>query len=130
MGSPLLLIVDDVESVRVYLRVLLARDGFDTVEAKDGVEALDLVRKLGPALSLVISDVQMPRMDGLALVDAIHADFPSLPVILVTGYSDVLPTGVPILHKPFSRETLLNAVAGAILNRLVPTARSASVQLA
>jgi CheY-like chemotaxis protein len=111
MTERLALIVDDVPSIRTYLRVLLQRAGFAVLEASDGREGLDRVHSVGGALDLLVTDVQMPVMDGLALAAAVRADFPRIPIILVSGYAGGVETDLPMVRKPFGRETLLAAIA-------------------
>jgi CheY-like chemotaxis protein len=58
------LVVDDEPSVRNFIRAVLRSDGFQTIEAENGVQALELMRKLGTGVDLLVSDIQMPKMDG------------------------------------------------------------------
>ena len=83
------LVVDDEPSARILVRALLEKRGHPVVEAPDGVDALQRLSESGP-FSLVLADLNMPRMDGLELVWAIR-DAPTLrnlPVIIVTGEKD------------------------------------------
>jgi two-component system cell cycle response regulator CpdR len=64
---------------------VLQKDGFKTIEAGDRVDALNLLRN-GASADLVLSDVRMPKMDGVALAHAIRAEFPAIPVILMSGF--------------------------------------------
>jgi CheY-like chemotaxis protein len=100
--------------LRVIAVEMLLDAGFRVFEAADGLEALELL-KAYPEISLLVSDIKMPRMDGYALVDAGRAFKPDLKVLLMTGYSQdppphILKT-VQILHKPFNLETLCALVA-------------------
>jgi CheY-like chemotaxis protein len=89
--------------------------GHKVVEAAGGAEALDLLAG-GVAPDIVVTDYKMPRMDGAELSRRLEADHPSLPVLIITGYTgttdDVLH--LPRLAKPFGR-----AEIGAALNALV-----------
>lgn len=103
-ASLCVLVVDDDAEVRGYLRTCLKTLTSNVLEAADGEEALRVARS-APDLALVISDVIMPRMDGLALRAALHAD-PALahvPVLLITGDATL---GDEILKKPFNGRTL------------------------
>jgi len=82
--APLVLVVEDEPAVRAVLAEALARDGFELVEASDGLSALDAVARSHP--DLVILDLGLPRMSGLDVLREIRADG-DVPVIVVTGQS-------------------------------------------
>ncbi|MHB1557231.1 MAG: response regulator [Isosphaeraceae bacterium] len=84
-GTPSVLVVDDSSLFRRMAGGLI-RDGIGcpVAYARDGIEALDLLGTVGP--SVVLSDIQMPRMDGFELVQAIRTGHPEIPVILMTAY--------------------------------------------
>jgi CheY-like chemotaxis protein len=111
-----ILVVDDDPDMRLYLRGCLRGLGEaagPVIAAADGVEALQRVRTDG--VGLVISDVVLPRLDGLALRQAIRADTVQahLPVLLISGESGAaLPCGPDdaFLAKPFNAHELLAAV--------------------
>ncbi len=63
------LLVDDEPPVREYVRKILDKEGFAVMEAADGIEGYDLVRKLGCEMALVVTDIKMPRMDGIAMAE-------------------------------------------------------------
>jgi two-component system cell cycle sensor histidine kinase/response regulator CckA len=124
MSDPLtvtILIVDDQESVRALLRRQLAADGHTVLEAGDGVEALQLVRRRGGALDLLLTDVVMPSMNGTELAARVCEEFPTLPVILMSAYA---PAGlarvgfgdsiVPVLQKPFEADQLAQLIQLAV----------------
>lgn len=104
VALPCVLVVDDDAEVRGYLRTCLKPLTRHILEASDGEEALRLARTT-PDLALVIADVIMPRMDGLALRDALHADprLAQVPVLLITGDATL---GGEVLKKPFNARTL------------------------
>ena len=77
------LVAEDSRTQSVLFRSLLEKAGYHTVMAVNGREALDMIRNMPP--DVVITDLNMPEMNGLELVEALHADFPSIPVILATG---------------------------------------------
>jgi CheY-like chemotaxis protein len=106
-----ILVVDDDELVRRVVTELLEDLAFSVVEAKSGREALNLIRSPTEP-GLVISDVNMPEMDGLQLVEEIKSMRPSLPVILMSGRPSK-DRAHPFLAKPFTRERLLACIAGA-----------------
>lgn len=80
-----ILIADDRASSRELLRVILERVGYDVLEAADGEAALDLIRTGAP--DLVLLDLQMPKLDGLAVLQAIRGEarFARLPVVALTA---------------------------------------------
>lgn len=77
------LLVDDDPSIRRLLRNVLARRGFEIVEAGDGDEAIEVVTRA--PVNLVVTDVMMPRRSGIELLQHMHGAFPQVPVILITG---------------------------------------------
>jgi len=85
-NSITVLVVDDEEMMRNLLEKILKREGYQVVAAGDGIEALDLLRR--QQISLVISDMKMPRMNGLQLLKRIKADYPEVRVIIMTAYGD------------------------------------------
>jgi CheY-like chemotaxis protein len=116
VNAPTILIVDDDPDMRLYLRGCLRGLGETAgpvIDAADGVEALRRVRADG--VGLVISDVALPRLDGLGLRGAIRGDprHARLPVLLISGELEVtLPPGPAdaFLAKPFNARELLAAV--------------------
>ncbi|HYI42318.1 MAG TPA: response regulator, partial [Sphingomicrobium sp.] len=83
-----ILLVDDEELVRVGTADMLSDIGYDVVEASSGAEALRLIRD-GSAPDLMITDYLMPGMNGVELVQSVRALAPSMPVMLITGYSTI-----------------------------------------
>jgi type II secretory ATPase GspE/PulE/Tfp pilus assembly ATPase PilB-like protein/ActR/RegA family two-component response regulator len=85
-GPPRILLVDDDEGARAMMKTLLESEGFETHEAEDGHEAMDIL-KLDPDFSLVILDLAMPAMDGRELLNTIRGsvDTAALPVLIRTG---------------------------------------------
>lgn len=108
-----ILVVDDEPANLRMLRYVLSRQGYETAVAKDGLEALELLAQ--SRFDLVISDVRMPRMDGLALARHIISSEPIIPIFLMTAYhfdsrEDILTLNVPCLSKPFSFDELLSQI--------------------
>ena len=85
MSKKKILVVDDSSAVRQQVSVALGQAGFEVVEAADGVDGVETIRN-DPGLSMVICDVNMPRMNGLEMVEAVQADgkFGHLPIIMLT----------------------------------------------
>ena len=78
------IVVDDSPTQASEVRFLLEDAGFEVDTASDGVEALAALNQRLPAL--IVTDLQMPRMDGLALVKAVRGDHPSVPIVLITAH--------------------------------------------
>ena len=85
MGT--ILVVDDEQGMRELLTVLLEHQGYRVIAASDGAQALDLIAHQPP--DLVISDVRMPKMDGIGLLTGIRENHPHLPVIMITAYASM-----------------------------------------
>jgi two-component system, cell cycle sensor histidine kinase and response regulator CckA len=110
------LVVDDELAVRRFAVRVLQRAGYQVLEASDGVEALEMVKLHVATLSVVVSDIVMPQMNGVELLQAVALSYPGLPVILMSGYATAaladLGIAAPcgILNKPFSAEGLMAEV--------------------
>ena len=116
---PTVMVVDDSLTVRKITSRLLAREGYQVLLAKDGVDALEQLLDLKP--DVVLSDVEMPRMDGFDLVRNIRADarLHDLPIIMITSRTAdkhrnyALELGANhYLGKPYDEDELLRLVAG------------------
>jgi CheY-like chemotaxis protein len=115
------LIADDEDSMRSLVARAIAMDGHETVTAADGAEALDILTGDARAFDLLLTDIKMPIMDGIALALAVARDFPNLIILLMTGFADQREraSGLnAIVHdvvtKPFSVADIRSAVAGAL----------------
>jgi two-component system cell cycle sensor histidine kinase/response regulator CckA len=120
------LIVDDESSVRAYVKAVLEQEQFRTFEAEGGIQALRLVEKLGDALDLIVSDINMPNGDGVTFVCAVRESFPVLPIILISGYTDHelnSTISFEFVRKPFLPATLLTAIDNAMKNMRLRTRR-------
>ncbi|SEH69000.1 MULTISPECIES: response regulator [unclassified Tardiphaga] len=116
-----ILIADDEESMRLLVGRAIAMDGHEIVTAEDGAEALEILTEQGGAFDLLLTDIKMPIMDGIALALSAARDFPDLTILLMTGYADQREraTGLnAIVHdvvtKPFSVADIRTAVADAL----------------
>ena len=115
------LVVEDDTAVRTLLAWHLRRQGCTVEEAEDGVEALSLIERSIP--DVVVTDMAMPRLDGLGLLKAIREKDPDLPVIILTGHGSLenaiqaLREGglFDYLMKPLSDVTLLEVAVGRAL---------------
>ncbi len=125
--SSTVLVVDDDEGIRMILRRIMEGAGMRVLMAADGAQATGLLRE-NPDIRLVITDVVMPRGSGLDLAKELLEEFPSLPVLLVSGYSEVPIALSPelkhlrdFLPKPFSSDDLLR-----VAHRLLRARRSST----
>src|SRR5258708_17006691 len=85
---PRVLIVDDEDSMRMLVARAVAMDGHETVTAEDGAEALEILGSEHGAFDLLLTDIQMPVMDGIALALAAARDFPQLTLLLMTRFAE------------------------------------------
>jgi DNA-binding NtrC family response regulator len=114
--------VDDERAVRTALRVNLTKGGYDVRLAETGAEALAMLEAAQP--DAVITDVRMPGMNGLALLEAVQARAPGLPVVVMTGHGSVqsaveaMQAGAAnYIIKPVSRDELLVLLDRALRSR-------------
>jgi two-component system cell cycle response regulator CpdR len=118
---PRVLIADDEASMRALVARAIAMDGHDTVTAQDGAEALEILTRDGGAFDLLLTDIQMPIMDGIALALSVARDFPKLKILLMTGFADQRERASnlnaivhDVITKPFSVADIRTAVADAL----------------
>ncbi len=102
----------------------LADDGHEVETAHDGTEALDVLNKHSGQFDLLLTDVRMPKMDGIALSMAAPREFPEITILLMTGYADQRERAHgldalihDVLAKPFSVASLRGAVNEALAVR-------------
>jgi DNA-binding response OmpR family regulator len=119
-----ILIAEDEEPVRTLVARALTEAGHQAVAAVDGAEALDMLQRDGDGFDLLLADIKMPMMDGIALALAVARDYPALPIVLMTGYADQRErvSGLEalicdVIAKPFSIAELNFAVAAALAKR-------------
>jgi len=119
MNKPCILVVDDELLIRDLLYDFFTGQGWDIAVAEDGERALDMLRSR--KFDLVLSDIRMPQMDGLALNTHVKEELPGLPVVLMTGYPSV-ETAVSALRgkvddyiiKPFNINQLYKLVEAKV----------------
>jgi two-component system chemotaxis response regulator CheY len=123
MGLGRVLVVDDEENIRKVLRMTLTKAGYDVVEAEDGEKGIAAIRSGDNPLLLdtIICDIRMPKVNGVEAIAYFRAQFPSVPVIVLTGHPDptlataLLKQGVvEYLTKPIEPEKLVAAVNKAV----------------
>lgn len=122
------LVVDDEDSIRSLLRLMLTQAGYDVEEADDGGRAVEVLNSGDNPLMLdaIICDIRMSCINGVEAIAYFRAQYPSLPVIVLTGYHDELLASslrrqgiVEFLEKPAEREQILASVAQAIAGRRI-----------
>ena len=125
-GHERILFVDDEELIVQMGEKILKSLGYEVTSRSGSFDALDAVRVEPRKFDLVITDMTMPDMTGLRLAEQIHAIRPELPIILFTGYSELVNEGVIgqygircFMMKPFSMADLAMAVRGALDTRHV-----------
>jgi two-component system, cell cycle response regulator CpdR len=116
-----ILIAEDEEGLRGFVQRALADAGHAAVAVADGAEALDLINRTPDKFDLLLADIRMPVMDGIALALAVARDDPDLIILLMTGYADQRERAHgldalihDVIAKPFTLAELRAAVAEAL----------------
>ncbi len=114
-----ILVVDDEPNYLIVISELLGEEGFETITADNGAKALALVK--GADIDLVLTDMQMPDMDGFALLEAVKSSRPEMPVIMITAYGEVekavraMRSGAfNYITKPFNNDELVASINKAL----------------
>jgi CheY-like chemotaxis protein len=113
----MILVVDDEREIRALVRIMAEREGYRILEASGAEEALQLLQERMLEPELLLTDIAMPGMNGLALAARVHQIRPSLPVIFMTGFADEYQAelcGSVCLRKPFKAGELLTAIQDVI----------------
>lgn len=119
MEQATILVVDDDQDILKLISMRLGAAGYNTVAANNGEEAMAAISLKRP--DLIVSDLRMPAMDGMALLDAVHRLHPTLPMIILTAHGSI-PDAVnatqrgaySFLTKPFDSQELLQLVSSAL----------------
>src|SRR5438128_5946307 len=116
------LIVDDEPNLRKILAAQLSRDGYDVMTAEDGEQGLGFLRE--HHIDLVITDLKMPKVDGMTLLREALRESPDLPIVMITAHGTVetaveaLKIGAfDYLTKPFDKDDVRQIVAKALKTR-------------
>jgi signal transduction histidine kinase/FixJ family two-component response regulator len=116
------LVVEDEREVRELACEFLKAAGYSVLTAEDGLEALEITKRLGKSIHLVLTDVVMPRMRGTALARQLKTLLPHLKIVYMTGYlgqngeGDEYLKDAFFLQKPFSRESVVGQIGEALKN--------------
>src|ERR1700704_5935847 len=115
------LVVDDEEGLRTLVCRTLRAEGYGTLEAAHGAEALEVIEKAAEPVDLVVTDVVMPGMDGRELGRRLAQRWPALPILYISAYdvNDIFRRGsprhsAPFLQKPFPLDGLVTVVRGLL----------------
>jgi len=118
------LVVDDEEGLRTLVCRTLRAEGYQTLEAAHGAEALEVIEKAAEPVDLVVTDVVMPGMDGRELGRRLAQRWPTLPILYISAYdvNDIFRRGsprlsAPFLQKPFPAEGLITTVQELLASR-------------
>jgi two-component system, cell cycle response regulator CpdR len=116
-----ILIAEDEEALRALCARGLTTDGHEVLSACDGSEALEILAREQGGFDLLLTDVRMPIVDGIALALSVARDFPALTILMMTGYADQRERAHnlealihDVIAKPFTLATLRTAVNGAL----------------
>jgi two-component system, NtrC family, response regulator AtoC len=117
-----ILIVDDELNMRLVLKAMLTKEGYEVFVAEDGLAALNVLKTTD--IATIVTDLKMPRLDGMGLLNRVAKEYPSIPIIIITAYGtvntavDALKKGAfDYITKPFDQDDLRNVIRKAILTR-------------
>lgn len=121
VGQGMILVIDDEASVRTIAQRMLQHFGYQVQLAENGEAGLGIIPSIYPQVRMVLVDLTMPNMSGEVVAQAIKAQWPQLPVLLMSGYSAVELTSMAprlgidgVLQKPFTLATLRTALDGVL----------------
>lgn len=127
--KPLVLLVDDEQDVRSVVRLMLEDGGYEVMEADGGKEALRLVSDFDNPITLLITDVLMPYMNGRDLANRITSIRPGIKVLFISAYSaeilssyQIDPERTDFIRKPFDKKALLARIDKLLPHRLLNAA--------
>jgi DNA-binding response OmpR family regulator len=121
-----ILLAEDDDNVRAFVTRALTHAGHDVTEAEDGGIAAEICSERAGAFDLLLSDIKMPVMDGIALALNVAAQYPTLTILLMTGFADQRERAhglealiYDVVPKPFTLELLLGKVNDALSGKPV-----------
>ena len=111
MGKKVLLVEDEEELLELFGAELRDK-GYEVLPAEGGAQGLELIRQWSSAIDLLIADVVLPEVSGIALAHKLRKRAPQAEVLLMSGYGQILhdEVGFPVLAKPLAPETLVDKV--------------------
>jgi len=121
-----ILLAEDEEALRAFIARALAQDGHEVIAAADGGEALDVLTREQGRFDLLLTDIRMPVMDGIALALAAARDHPDLIILLMTGYADQRERAHgldALIHDVIAKPSSLTEIRKAVQEALVAKGR-------
>lgn len=134
MASRKILVIDDSRVIRLRVREMLPPGNFDVLEAKDGLEGLNLIRQEHP--NLIMLDFLLPKLSGWEVFQQIqaHADWQKIPLVLMSGRKEEVIEKIPepfayfeFILKPFEQKQLIGAIKTAMTKAKLPRQEVARV---
>lgn len=120
--KPRILAVDDEESIREFLEIMLKKEGYDVTTAKDGAEAIDVLKKR--SFDMVISDLQMPNVTGMELLKHVKDNYPDLVFMIITAFGttesavEAMKLGAyDYITKPFKIDEVRIVIGNALRSK-------------
>lgn len=122
------LVVDDEPSIRKLVKLSLTKAGYEVVEAQDGEEAIKALNSGDNPLMVdtILCDIRMPKVNGIEAIAYFRTQYPTVPVVVMTGYPDVdlavslMRQGVlDYLVKPVSKDELLSVISKSVDQHVV-----------
>ncbi len=131
-NQPVVLVIDDDQALLTVLEALLEQEGITAVTAASALTGLDALERMAADVRVVVTDLRMPDMDGMSLLEAVGRRHPGIPVVMLTAHGNV-PLAVEAMKrgaadfvlKPFDREELLFTLRKALARRGGPTVAAA-----
>ena len=123
-----ILVVDDEAQVRKPISLILSKEGYEVVEAEDGEQAIKKIAEGDNPLMVdtIVCDIRMPKINGQEAIAYFRGQFPSVPIVVMTGYPDVelavslMRQGVrDYLVKPVSKDKLLTVIKKSVEQHVV-----------
>jgi len=107
-----IVIVDDDPAMRTWMRLTLQREQFDVLDFPSPLDALTTLQDTSVEISAVISDIDMPGMDGIAFARVVRKRLPETPVLMISGggADEAIQARFSFLGKPFGPQALIHAV--------------------
>ena len=119
-----ILVVEDDPSLRHLIQKSLVEGGYTVLIAKNGLQGVEMVKKHGESLDLVLSDIQLPHLDGFEFLQEVRRLLPDVGIVLMSGQIDHIgirgglkESGERYLTKPFTKETLTEAIEETLRDR-------------
>lgn len=137
MASHKILVIDDSRVIRMRVRDMLPKGNFEVLEAKDGVEGLNLIRQERP--NLIMLDFLLPRMSGWEVFQQIQnqSELQSIPLVVMSGRREEVTEKIPepfeyfeFIEKPFEQKELIEAIKAAMAKAKLPRVQTAAATAA